>query len=1030
MRRKILTFLLMLILIFTTLPFLGVRASNGEKVRVIIQLEKPSYAEYLKSHRVFPMSTFTKETYINNLRKEHENILSSIATEGIYIKKRWDYFLAYNGVGAEVDKDQIENLKRIPGVKNVFIAKTFKPATDLFVPLLKATEVWEMSDGNGLPVTGKGMKIGIIDTGIDYNHPDLGGPGFPNDKVVGGYDFADDDDDPMDPPEQGHGTAVAGIAAGNGKVKGMAPDAFLYAYKVFSSQGGASEDDIIAAVEQALKDGCTAVNLSLGSTGGKSEGTPELDTMNNAVDLGLIVVAAAGNEGIRSKELRWPISAPSSAKKAISVAASDEGGGSVNILSPGGFEDRFIPFTYGDGVPEFEEGKEYELVECGYGREKDFEGKDLTGKLALIKRGPLYPEDALLFETKYFNALAHGAEGIVVYNCAPGPLITMALGLENHPGVELKPAVFIMEEDGKLLKSLLEAGVKTLSINGNGLKVTFSRKYRPDHLIADFSSQGPTPDGVFKPEISAPGTNTFTTAPEGKYTYGFGGTSGATPFTTGATVLIKQLHPDWTPEDIKTALMNNAFILENPNNKLPFSWTDQGAGRVDVYTAATTPLLIKPFDLFLKPGKALLSSKDEEITFEVKNVSDKDVTFSVSSEVISMAEGINLSYMDEEKTFTVKAGETATVPFTYNIDDKLPDNYYEGVVYFKTEDRTLHVPVVIQKGLPKPPKKVLEDVSINPRKFSPNGDGVDDTMTFHFKLSLGEKGLFHEEAYRSRVTGVIIDILDEKGKTVLKSIYHKVLMTGEYEFVWDGRDIDGNFFLDNGRYQYKIYSVTIQSGDQLKLVEEGAKTGYFTVEGVAFPAAKLTGRDSVPKNTEFTIDVLAKASVDLKKVIAELDFDPEYLEVVEVTPGDFLKQGEVNVTATPEIDKENGKLKVAVERDAEEGVSGEGVVFRVRFKALKDGGVKISLTRFTGYDSENRPMNFLLSEKLVKITLLMGDIDEDGKVDSSDLIILAQAFGSQEGDPNWDEKCDLNGDGKVDTEDLLLLAQNFGNVAP
>ena len=521
MRRKILTFLLMLILIFTALPFLGVKASNGEKVRVIIQFKRPSYAEYLKSHRAFPMSTFTKETYINNLRKEHENILSSIATEGIYIKKRWDYFLAYNGVGAEVSKDQIENLKRVPGVKNVFIAKTFKPATDLFVPLLGATEVWEMSDGNGLPVTGKGMKIGIIDTGIDYNHPDLGGPGFPNDKVVGGYDFADDDDDPMDPPEQGHGTAVAGIAAGNGKVKGMAPDALLYAYKVFSNQGGASEDDIIAAVEQALKDGCTAVNLSLGSTGGKSEGTPELDTMNNAVDLGLIVVAAAGNEGIRSKELRWPISAPSSAKKAISVAASDEGGGSVNILSPGGFEDRFIPFTYGDGVPEFEEGKEYELVECGYGREKDFEGKDLTGKLALIKRGPLYPERALLFETKYFNALAHGAEGIVVYNCAPGPLITMALGLENHPGVELKPAVFIMEEDGKLLKSLLEAGVKTFSINGNGLKVSFSRKYRPDHLIADFSSQGPTPDGVFKPEISAPGTNTFTTAPEGKYTYRF-----------------------------------------------------------------------------------------------------------------------------------------------------------------------------------------------------------------------------------------------------------------------------------------------------------------------------------------------------------------------------------------------------------------------------------------------------------------------------------------------------------------------------
>jgi len=79
----------------------------------------------------------------------------------------------------------------------------------------------------------------------------------------------------------------------------------------------------------------------------------------------------------------------------------------------------------------------------------------------LIQRGPLAPESSLLFETKYFNALAKGADGIVVFNTAPGPLITMALSIENHPGVELKPAVFIMEEDGYLLKSLIEKWTKS-----------------------------------------------------------------------------------------------------------------------------------------------------------------------------------------------------------------------------------------------------------------------------------------------------------------------------------------------------------------------------------------------------------------------------------------------------------------------------------------------------------------------------------------------------------------------------------------
>ncbi|HON84241.1 MAG TPA: S8 family serine peptidase, partial [Caldisericia bacterium] len=523
MTKKFLSFFLIISLFITLLPLFKVKA-DSEKVLVIVQLKSPSYSEFLSENKNVQMTNSNKNSYLNLLEKEHNNFLFSLSGKRIYFKERWHYYLSYNGVSGEVLKDDIEKIKKIPYVKDVYLSQTHYLGTDIFVPLINAPEVWEMSDPNGLPVTGKGMLIGIIDTGIDYKHPDLGGGIGKDFKVKGGYDFADDDPDPIDPPTQGHGTAVAGIAAGNGKVKGVAPDANLMAYKVFPDTGeGASDTDIIAAIDQALKDGCTSVNLSLGSPGGKSEGDPELDAMNNAANSGLIVCAAAGNEGLRSKELAWPISQPSTAKNAISVAASDEGGGTVNIVYPTGFEDKFVPFTYGDGVPEFPEGKKYELVYCGYGRDKDFEGKDLKGKLALIQRGPLAPESSLLFETKYFNALAKGADGVVVFNTAPGPLITMSLSIENHPGVELKPAVFIMEEDGYLLKSLIESG----------LKVSFTRKLRKENLVADFSSQGPTPDNYFKPEIAAPGTNTFTTAPEGKYTFGFGGTSGATPFVCG-----------------------------------------------------------------------------------------------------------------------------------------------------------------------------------------------------------------------------------------------------------------------------------------------------------------------------------------------------------------------------------------------------------------------------------------------------------------------------------------------------------------
>ncbi|HON82685.1 MAG TPA: S8 family serine peptidase, partial [Caldisericia bacterium] len=508
-----------------------------------------------------------------------------------------------------------------------------------------------------------------------------------------------------------------------------------------------------------------------------------------------------------------------------------------------------------------------------------------------------------------------------------------------------------------------------------------------------------------------------------KYTFGFGGTSGATPFVCGSTALIKQLNPDWTPEDVKTALMNNAFIMINPNNNLPFTWTDQGSGRVDVYATATTPLLIKPYSIFIM-------EKEGKIDIKVKNLLDNDLEIKVTSSLISQVTGITFDFLDKEEVFTVKANDELVIPFNYIVDDKTPEGYYDAVVYFRTNDRTLHIPIVIKKGIPKVPTKILDDISIEPRKISPNGDGVEDTIKFHFKLNFGEKGLFNEQAYRSRIGGVIIDVLDEKGTTKLGTIYKKVLMNGVYDFIWDGRDFEGKFFLCDGRYQYKIYCITIESGDQLQLVEEGVQTGFFTVDENIFLCTKIETRDSVAKNTEFFFDVGVKAAPDLKIVNSELTFDPEYLEVVDVLPGDFLKEGGSDVNVEYSVDKEYGKIKVKVTRANEKGVTGEGTVFRIKFKAIKDGGTRVAVSSFVGFDSQNRPLDFLLIEKVIKITLLMGDINDDGKVNSEDLIIFAKAFGTKIGDTYYNEKCDLNGDGKVDADDLLLLAKNFGTSAP
>ncbi|MCH7802829.1 MAG: S8 family serine peptidase, partial [Acidobacteria bacterium] len=173
--------------------------------------------------------------------------------------------------------------------------------------------------------TGEGVTIGIIDTGVDYTHPDLGGC-FGNDcKVIDGYDFVNNDNDPMD--DHGHGTHVAATAAGSGVLKGVAPDANLVAYKVLDAGGSGYLSNVIAAIERAVDpnedgnfdDQYDIISLSLGYSGGNPD-SPDAKAIDNAVDAGIIAVIAAGNFGSRFET----IGCPGCAEKAITVGATDK----------------------------------------------------------------------------------------------------------------------------------------------------------------------------------------------------------------------------------------------------------------------------------------------------------------------------------------------------------------------------------------------------------------------------------------------------------------------------------------------------------------------------------------------------------------------------------------------------------------------------------------------------------------------------------------------------------------------------------
>ena len=227
-----------------------------------------------------------------------------------------DFTDLFNGIKIkETSVEIVEKIRDLQYVKKVTPDYKISVALDESIPLIDADEIWNYHDNAGKSITGEGISIAIIDTGVDYNHPDL------KDNYVKGYDFVNNDNDPID--DHGHGTHCAGIALGSGKTSlmyvGVAPEADLYVYKVLDESGEGVVSSLIAAMEHAVQDGVDIISLSLG---GDSETANPDDALSeaadNAVNEGVVVVAAAGNNGIAGI-----ISSPGCARNVTCVGASD-----------------------------------------------------------------------------------------------------------------------------------------------------------------------------------------------------------------------------------------------------------------------------------------------------------------------------------------------------------------------------------------------------------------------------------------------------------------------------------------------------------------------------------------------------------------------------------------------------------------------------------------------------------------------------------------------------------------------------------
>lgn len=418
---------------------------------------------------------------------------------------------------------------------------------------------------------GQGMKIGVIDTGIDYNHPDLLGYG-PSGKVAGGYDYVNSAEKPLD--TNGHGTEVAGIISGDGNFTGIVPKAKLFSYKVSSTGEAVSSDYIVKAIEQATKDGVNVINISLGIN--KTN-----DEIDNAIDAsvkkGVVVVVAAGNSGPQQNT----IGSPGKDSDAITVGATYNNLTSslVATFVVGKNQYQVLPMV---GVKNLQGPIQSKILYGGYGRVEDLQNLDVKNSILLEERGSDIKGQKVYFAEKEKNAADFGARALVVFNNESGIFFGELIEPNKTAGYAPRiPVISMSGEDGLKLKSMLTAD--TIG--------SIDMFYHPDFMAA-FSSEGPVSPFYIKPDLVAPGVFVNSTTLGGKYNI-TSGTSFAAPHVAGAAAILLQKHPSLSPAEVASLLVTTTDPVTDAYGHL-FPISAAGSGRLNITRALESNMIITP----------------------------------------------------------------------------------------------------------------------------------------------------------------------------------------------------------------------------------------------------------------------------------------------------------------------------------------------------------------------------------------------------------------------------------------------------
>ena len=664
------------------------------------------------------------------VRERQIRVESVLGARGFKLLGRTEHVL--NALMVEAPGDGIDVrslLGQYSDVAKVHKVRIFKKTLDRAAQVHAVVAAWERL---GLDKAGAGMKIGILDSGIEATHagfqdeslPRLAGyPKVNNERdlvytnrkiiVARSYSnlWAKRDTDITALDRSGHGTAVAMSAAGTshespfGKLAGMAPAAYIGVYKIFGTPGindNTTNASILKAIDDAVADGMDVINLSFGTIlAARPENDIIVTALERAEAAGVIAVVSSGNNGPGLATLGSPASAPT----ALTVGASENSRLFASAVTVSGSEVALAKVGSRTQATGSISGPMVSIVALDpTGLACDaFAAGSLSGKIALIARGTCF------FETKINNVGLAGATAAVIYSdeARAEDFITISAGTATLP------AVFITYADGRKLKERLEASGSLDAVVDLALN---AREANPNRL-AEFSSNGPVPGVPVKPDLLAVGTNVFTAAQsnfsggEAYSTTGYtliDGTSFSSPIMAGLIAVLKAARPGLKPIDYRSLLVNSARPLaDSPQLTL----MQTGAGLADLSRALDAPLLFNPVSVsFLR----------NEHSIAVRNLNSTAAIYNVSVEA---RRGIAPTLVSGQ--LEMAANATAQLLLQFDLS-ALEAGAYAGTVILQSEGGpVLRVPYWYGKG-----DSLAKSIQLLDSKKSAKADSVGKDLLF------------------------------------------------------------------------------------------------------------------------------------------------------------------------------------------------------------------------------------------------------------------------------------------------------------